>query len=125
MRFFRNGAAGGQDDSPRGRKHSPELADRDPLDMSASATARLSTRRPLPPRLSPLRRARRTLAVALALCLVPIAFSYGGMLAGASNSSFTIRSFEWLRDHGAAALASSIESVYYSWNAPATGTIGS
>ena len=92
--------------------------------MSASATARLSTRRPLPPRLSPLRRARRTLAVALALCLVPIAFSYGGMLAGASNSSFTIRSFEWLRDHGAAALASSIESVYYSWNAPATGGPG-
>jgi hypothetical protein len=88
--------------------------------MSASATARLPTR-PLPPRLSLLRRARRTLALAVALCLVPIAFSYGGMLAGQSNSSFTIRSFEWLRDHGAATLASSIESVYYSWNAPSTG----
>ncbi|MGI9185211.1 MAG: hypothetical protein ACR2GZ_09665 [Solirubrobacteraceae bacterium] len=61
------------------------------------------------------------LALALALCLVPIAFSYGGMLAGPSNSSFTIRSFEWLRDHGAATLASTIESVYYSWTAPATG----
>ncbi|MGH2869583.1 MAG: hypothetical protein ACRDNK_18710 [Solirubrobacteraceae bacterium] len=88
--------------------------------MSASATARLSPR-PLPPRLTPLRRVRRALALAFALCLVPIAFSYGGMLMGASNSSFTIRSFEWLRDHGAATLASTIESVYYSWNAPATG----
>ena len=88
--------------------------------MSASATARPSLR-PLPPRLTPLRRARRTLTLALALCLVPIAFSYGAMLAGPSNSSFTIRSFEWLRDHGAATLASTIESVYYSWNAPPTG----
>jgi hypothetical protein len=42
-------------------------------------------------------------------------------MTGPSNSNFTIRSFEWLRDHGAAQIASQIESFYYSWNAPATG----
>jgi hypothetical protein len=55
------------------------------------------------------------------MCLAPILISYGTTLAGPSNSSFTIRSFEWLRDHGAASLASRIESIYYSMNAPSTG----
>ena len=59
--------------------------------------------------------------LALGMCLVPILISYGTTMAGPSNSSFTIRSFEWLRDHGAASIASRIESVYYSINAPSTG----
>jgi hypothetical protein len=53
--------------------------------------------------------------------LVPIMVSYVSTLSGPSNSSFTIRSFEWLRDHGAAQIASKIESIYYSLNAPPTG----
>ncbi len=59
--------------------------------------------------------------LALGMCLVPILISYGTTLAGPSNSSFTIRSFEWLRDHGAASIASQIESIYYSMSAPSTG----
>jgi hypothetical protein len=35
-----------------------------------------------------------------------------------------IRSFEWLRDHGAARVASQIESFYYTLNAPSTGGPG-
>lgn len=78
-------------------------------------------RRPLPPRLAPVQRVRRVLVIALCVCLTPIAVSYLTTMAGPSNSSFTIRSFEWLRDHGAAQIASQIESVYYSFNAPSTG----
>jgi hypothetical protein len=59
--------------------------------------------------------------IALGLCLIPIAVSYLTTMAGPSNSSFTIRTFEWLRDHGAARIASQVESIYYSLNAPATG----
>ncbi len=59
--------------------------------------------------------------IALAMGLVPIAISLGTTLAGPSNSSFAIRSFEWLRDHGAAQIASEIESIYYTLNAPSTG----
>jgi hypothetical protein len=55
------------------------------------------------------------------MCCVPITFSFATTLAGPSNSSFMIRSFEWLRDHGAAQFASQIESIYYSLNAPETG----
>jgi Phosphodiester glycosidase len=79
------------------------------------------TRRPVPARLSRWRRGRRVIVIAAWLCLIPISISYLTTLAGPSNSSFTIRSFEWLRDHGAAKIASQIESIYYSLNAPATG----
>jgi hypothetical protein len=78
-------------------------------------------RRPLPPRLHPWRRLRRVGWIVVLICAAPIAVSFGSTLAGPSNSSFTIRSFEWLRDHGAAKLASEIEGIYYSLNAPSTG----
>ncbi|MGI8412937.1 MAG: phosphodiester glycosidase family protein [Solirubrobacteraceae bacterium] len=78
-------------------------------------------RRPLAPRLDPLRRARRIVAISLCLCAVPTVISYLTTIAQPSNSSFVIQSFEWLRDHGAAPIASRVESVYYSLSAPSTG----
>ncbi|MDQ2895923.1 MAG: hypothetical protein M3Y09_09805 [Actinomycetota bacterium] len=87
-----------------------------------SATARLpSARRRLPPRLSALRRVRRAAVLTLLICLIPIGISYGTTISRPSNSSFMINSVEWLRDHGAAGVASTLESFYYSWSAPATG----
>jgi hypothetical protein len=77
--------------------------------------------RRLPPRLNRWQRARRTALIALCLSSVPIAVSYATTMTQQSNSTFVIRSFEWLRDNGAAQIASRIESVYYSLNAPATG----
>jgi hypothetical protein len=81
-------------------------------------------RRRLPPRLSPWRRIRRILTIGLCLCFMPIAISYLTAITRPSNSSFTINSFEWLRDNGAAGLAVQAENVYYSLNAPATGGPG-
>jgi hypothetical protein len=78
----------------------------------------------LPSRLTPWRRARRTLTITLCLCLVPATISYVTTVTGPSNSSLTIRSFEWLRDHGAGRVATQVESFYYSLNAPATGGPG-
>lgn len=80
--------------------------------------------RPLPPLLGPWQRLRRIASMGVAVCLLPIVISFGTTMLGPSNSTFTIRSFEWLRDHGAATIASQIESVYYSLNAPSTGGPG-
>jgi hypothetical protein len=88
---------------------------------AAGRPVRRPRRRAPPPRLRPLERARRIAWIALAICMVPIATSYLTTMAGPSNSSFTIRSVEWLRDHGGAGLASTLEGIYYSWNAPSTG----
>jgi hypothetical protein len=85
---------------------------------------RQSPPRGLPPRLTPWRRARRVIAIALCLGLLPTTISYATAVVGPSNSSFVIRSIEWLRDHGAARIASQVESIYYTLNAPATGGPG-
>ena len=86
-----------------------------------TASPHRAGRRPLPPRLKPAGRLRRVGWIAALICAIPIAVSYAATVAGPSNSSFTIRSFEWLRDHGAASIASQIEGFYYSLNAPSTG----
>lgn len=59
--------------------------------------------------------------MAASLALIPVAVSYVGMLVQPSNSSIGIRSVEWLRDHGAAAIVSRVENIYYSLTAPAKG----
>jgi hypothetical protein len=90
--------------------------------MSAHASHRLPrSPRHLPPRLTAPRRARRVLTLTLVMCTLPVLISFLTTVSGPSNSSFTINAVEWLRDHGAAGVASSVESVYYQLNAPSTG----
>ena len=67
------------------------------------------------------RRVRRVALTAASVALVPVVASYASAVTSASNSSFGIRSVEWMRDHGAAALVSKLENVYYSLNAPSKG----
>jgi hypothetical protein len=55
------------------------------------------------------------------IALVPVLVSYAGVVLQTSNSSLGIRTVEWLRDHGARGLVSTVESLYYSANAPSTG----
>ena len=69
----------------------------------------------------PLRRMRRIALLAAVLLLVPAVFSYVGTMTEPSNSSLSIRSVEWLRNHGAAGLVSNVESIYYSLTAPSKG----
>ena len=87
----------------------------------AAGRPRAPRRRPLPPLLTRGQRLRRVLWLTVAICLTLIVISFGTTMAGPSNSSFTIRTFEWLRDHGGAGIATSLESWYYSMNAPSTG----
>ncbi len=68
-----------------------------------------------------LRRVRRIAIVAALVALIPAGVSYIAAIAQPSNSSFGIRSVEWLRDHGAAGLVSQVESFYYSLTAPSKG----
>jgi hypothetical protein len=66
-------------------------------------------------------RLRRIALVAAAVALLPVVLSYWGAMSGPSNSSVGIRSVEWLRDHGAAGLVASVESLYYTLTAPSKG----
>jgi Phosphodiester glycosidase len=66
-------------------------------------------------------RARRIATTAALFALVPVLFSYLHAITEPSNSSFGIRSVEWLRDHGAAGLVAKVETLYYEWTAPSKG----
>ena len=99
----------------------PLFADSMPPTGHLAAAPRGPRQRPLPPLLTPWQRLRRVLWLTVVICLIPIAVSFTTTMAGPSNSSFTIRTFEWLRDHGGAGIASTFEGIYYSMNAPSTG----
>ena len=64
---------------------------------------------------------RRIALIATALCLIPVAVSYVRTMAQPSDSSFGIRTVEWMRDNGARGLINTVENWYYSLNAPAKG----
>jgi hypothetical protein len=66
-------------------------------------------------------RLRRVLVAACLLALVPVLVSYAKAMLAPSNSSLGIRSVEWLRDHGTAGLVTKVESIYYTFEAPAKG----
>ena len=88
----------------------------------ARAPASAAPRRPAPRRRKARpRRVRRVLALAALFALLPGVISYLLMLVAPSDTSLGIRSVEWLRDNGARGLVNRVESVYYSFTAPATG----
>jgi hypothetical protein len=69
-------------------------------------------------------RLRRIAAMSLTFLLLISGLSCFSALSGASNTPLGVRAVEWLRDNGAAGLVSSVEALYYSWNAPAKGGPG-
>src|SRR5438552_13084490 len=71
--------------------------------------------------LSGPRRLRRIALVSALVALIAAAASYLDTIAQPSNSSLGIRTVEWLRDHGARGLVSTVESIYYQLTAPAKG----
>jgi hypothetical protein len=66
-------------------------------------------------------RARRILLGAALLCLIPGIVSLARTLSAPSDSSFFIRTVEWVRGNGGRGLVDDIESFYYSLTAPAKG----
>jgi hypothetical protein len=64
---------------------------------------------------------RRVALITAAFCLVAVALSYVSTMAKPSDSSFSIRTVEWMRDNGARGLVNAVENLYYSLHAPAKG----
>ncbi len=53
--------------------------------------------------------------------LVPVAIAVLNVAEQTSNTSFSVRLVEWMRDNGARGLVNRVESIYYTLSAPATG----
>jgi hypothetical protein len=67
---------------------------------------------------------RRIATIAALVALVPALISYASTMAGRSDSSFGIRSLEWVTSNGGRGLVNQIETIYYTWTAPSTGGPG-
>jgi hypothetical protein len=69
-------------------------------------------------------RLRRVALFAGVLLLIPAVISFVVTMTGGSNTAFSIRAVEWMRDHGARGLVNTVENEYYSLTAPAPGGPG-
>lgn len=78
-------------------------------------------RLPEPRGRTPTAAAARIAVIACLLVLVPAAVSYVSSMTRRSNTTLSIRSVEWLRDHGGRSLVSDVERLYYSLTAPSKG----
>jgi hypothetical protein len=67
------------------------------------------------------RRIRRIATTASLLALLPALISYVSTMSGRSDSSFSIRSLEWVTSNGGRGLVNRIETIYYSLSAPSKG----
>jgi hypothetical protein len=66
-------------------------------------------------------RARRVVALAVLVLLVPAAYSYATTMMQPSSLPLWPRSVEWLRAHHGNWFVDEVEHYYYSWKAPAPG----
>jgi hypothetical protein len=66
-------------------------------------------------------RLRRIATMAALLALVPSLISYIGTMSQRSDSSFPVRSLEWLTSNGGRGLVNRIETIYYTLTAPSKG----
>lgn len=79
-------------------------------------------RRSRRPRSARRRRVAVLVAVLLLALAVPTGISYGRALTYPGDASFSVRSVEWVREHGGAPLVDAVENWYYAHQAPsATG----
>jgi hypothetical protein len=99
--------------------------------MLAPARAPVSYPAPVPgyrriesPPPSRVRRVRRIVAIAAAICLVPALVSWVSAVTKPTNGTIFVRTVEWLRENGARGLVNNVESFYYSLTAPAKGGPG-
>jgi Phosphodiester glycosidase len=64
---------------------------------------------------------RRTVALALVVLMAPVGWSYARALAAPGTDPWTIRSVEWIRDHGGGGIVNRIEHWWYTRNPPPIG----
>jgi len=65
----------------------------------------------------------RTVAVGVALFLVPVAWSYGHALTRPTDESVGIRTTEWMRDHGGRGIVVWAETFWYDHHQPKKGGV--
>ena len=64
---------------------------------------------------------RRGVAIAVVILLIPVAVSYVHYLQRPGSDTLSVRTVEWIRDHGGNGVVNTIERWWYTNNPPPTG----
>ena len=64
---------------------------------------------------------RRSIVIAVVLVLIPVGISYANALTAPGTDSLSIRTVEWVRDHGGNGIVNTIERWWYTNNPPPEG----
>ena len=87
----------------------------------AQATEKATTKTTRPPRSTRAKWIRRGIAIAVVLLLIPVAVSYVDYLQRPGSDTLSVRTVEWIRDHGGNGIVNTIERWWYTNNPPPTG----
>ncbi len=85
------------------------------------AAAKLHAKTTKKPRSRRSRWIRRGIAVAIVIALVPVAVSYVDYLNKPGSDTLSVRTVEWIRDHGGNGIVNTVERWWYTNNPPPTG----
>jgi hypothetical protein len=64
---------------------------------------------------------RRLIAIAIVILLIPVAVSYVDYINKPGSDTLSVRTVEWIRDHGGNGIVNTVERWWYTNNPPPTG----
>ena len=86
---------------------------------AAKSSAKSGTKKP--PRSTRSKWIRRGVAIAVVIALIPVAISYVDYLQRPGSDTLSVKTVEWIRDHGGNGVVNTIERWWYTNNPPPTG----
>ena len=109
--------------TPKVRRPAQPLSRRELREQreQAQAAEKATTKTTRPPRSTRAKWIRRGIAIAVVLLLIPVAVSYVDYLQRPGSDTLSVRTVEWIRDHGGNGIVNTIERWWYTNNPPPTG----
>jgi hypothetical protein len=102
-------------DRPLSRRELREQRERE------QAAGKTSTKTTRPRRSKRAKWIRRVVALVIVVLLVPVAVSYVDYVQRPGSDTLSVRTVEWIRDHGGNGIVNTIERWWYTNNPPPTG----
>ena len=102
---------------PRSRREIREQRERE----QAAAKSSGKSGKKQPPRSTRSKWIRRGVAIAVVILLIPVAVSYVHYIQRPGSDTLSVKTVEWIRDHGGNGVVNTIERWWYTNNPPPTG----
>ncbi len=96
-----------------------EIREQREREQAAAKASSKSGRKP--PRSTRSKWIRRGIAIAIVIALIPVAISYVDYIQKPGSDTISVKTVEWIRDHGGNGVVNTIERWWYTNNPPPTG----